>query len=148
MSAKYDKYADQARKGNLPIDFDQWGSAKNDGWTVAHVAAGEGGLPSDFDQWDLANKLGETVAHVAAENGNLPLDFDRWMLANRIGWTVAHSMTRHNKYIDFLNRAGAWSAANKNGWTVAHSAAVSGHLPADISQSDIIFFYDTKYKFR
>ena len=54
----------QARDGTLPPDFDQWGIAKADGWTVAHEAAYHGHLPPDFDRWTLATDTGITVRDV------------------------------------------------------------------------------------
>ena len=81
---------EQARKGSLPSDFDQWGLSDESTRTVAHVAASEGHLPPDFDRWDLKDVWGISVAHVAAKHGHLPADFDQWDLKDGFGLSVAH----------------------------------------------------------
>ena len=81
-------YFEMAREGTLPEGFDQWHLADEDGWTVAHVAAGWRHLPKDFNQWELADKDGWTVAHEVAAHGYLPNDFQLWDLTDKEGRTV------------------------------------------------------------
>ena len=46
---------------------DWWAEVVADyGFTRAHLAAKENTLPSDFSQWDIAKENGWTVAHEAA----------------------------------------------------------------------------------
>ena len=78
----------QARRGNLPADFDNWSLTDDRGRPVAHVAATHGHLPAGFDQWEIASQTGYTVAHVAAINGHLPDDFDQWYLTDHGEVTV------------------------------------------------------------
>jgi hypothetical protein len=53
--------------GGLPTDFNQWGLADKDGWTVAHDAARYGDLPEGFSQWDLVDGSGVRVSDLAEE---------------------------------------------------------------------------------
>jgi hypothetical protein len=120
MNKEYDRYADLARKGDIPAGFDQWELATQTGLNVAHVAVMYGQLPADFDQWGLSDIWGSTVAHEAAEHGHLPADFDQWSLAKNDGWTVAHAAAKHGHLPVNFND---WALADNMGCTVAHAAA-------------------------
>ena len=62
----YEGYLEMAREGTLPEGFYLWGLDNEDGWTVAHEAAGRGHLPEGFDQWGIEDNDGRSVADVVA----------------------------------------------------------------------------------
>jgi hypothetical protein len=84
----YHEYAELAIYGNLPIGFNQWDLADENGWTVAEGSY----LPADFDRWELANNKGWTVAHAAASWGWLPDNFDQLGLTDKDGLTILDSL--------------------------------------------------------
>ncbi|MDR1035977.1 MAG: hypothetical protein LBT40_05250 [Deltaproteobacteria bacterium] len=53
-----------AREGRLPRAFRSWGTAADNGWTLAHEAARFGTLPEGFSWWNLPDDDGITVAQV------------------------------------------------------------------------------------
>jgi hypothetical protein len=115
MSKEYDEYAELAKNGTLPADFDQWELAAPTGITVAHEAALWGNLPADFSQWGLAANDRWTVAHTAAREGHLPADFNQWTLADKNGRTVAHVAARFRHLPDNFDQ---WGLSNDKGRTV------------------------------
>jgi hypothetical protein len=79
MSAEYNKYSQQARKGILPIDFNQWDLANWNGWTVAHVVVEHGHLPADFSQWGLIDNNGLSVLRHFLQKTSVSDKFmERW----------------------------------------------------------------------
>jgi hypothetical protein len=89
----------------LPIDFDQWDLADDNGWTVAHCATSHGCLPVDFKQWDVADRDGWTVAHSAAVIGCLPDDFGQWGLIDSNGLSVLRRFLQRDAVSDkFMER--------------------------------------------
>lgn len=92
-----DELFEMAKGGTLPPDFNMWDLADNDGWSVAHVAAGKNTPPPDFNQWGVVDKNGWAVAHQAAVWGNLPHDFNQWDLKDRNDQTVKEVYEKYKK---------------------------------------------------
>lgn len=88
MTAETTKLFQQAKKGLLPEDFNQWGLVNDRGWSIAYTAAINNNLPANFNNWELADIDGWTIAHDIALTGNLPVDFTGWELADNDGITV------------------------------------------------------------
>jgi hypothetical protein len=109
------EYTKLARSGDLPADFDQWGLANKNGWTVAHTAALHGHLPDNFDQWELANENGWTVAHSSAIHGSLPDKFDQWDMVDNDGRPVAHIAAEYGHLLVGFNQ---WGLSDKSGTSV------------------------------
>jgi hypothetical protein len=152
------EYAKLARSGDLPADFDQWGLADENGWTVAHTAALHGHLPVGFNMWDMSNNGGWTVAHaavtagigscpviVSAQEVLLPENFDRWGLTDGNDKTVLSCIssgiqldeyvTRWEKERPLCKTDADWEVFKKELPEIYQKYAISDHmLDADNDQ--------------
>jgi hypothetical protein len=132
QTAEYDPENDEviasARAGTLPLGFDLWDMASEDGRSVAHIAAQNGTLPAGFNSWNIADDEGWTVAHAAARAGKLPLNFDTWDLRTKRGVTVAHVLAETGKIPKgFMH----WELADNLGRTVAQVFASRSRVDND-----------------
>jgi hypothetical protein len=155
MSKEYDEYERLAETGAFPADFDQWGLADKNGWTLAHDAAAYGQLPVlgpvGFSMWDMSNNAGWTVAHVvvSAQEVLLPEDFDQWGLTDENGKTVLSCISFGIQLDEYVSRwvkemplcrtSADWEVFKKELPEIYQKYAISDHMiDADNDQGALL----------
>lgn len=91
---KYDRLVEKIHYRYQPKTEDEWLTADETGFTIAHYYAIGHALPVDFPHWHVSDATGWTVAHVAASHKKLPIGFNNWSLADSKGDSVAHIAAR------------------------------------------------------
>ena len=122
----------------LPVDFDGWHWASNEGWTVLHeVFVNQPfSTPPEKVDWTLSDIHGWTVAHVAAQaSGNLPPGFGGWSLRAFDGQTVSHVFFMSGKLFPDDFPLDAWDEKDGEGVSVIEKARSSG-------RSDLVAQYE------
>lgn len=115
----------------LPVDFEGWHWASNEGWTVLHEVFVNRpfSTPPEKVDWTLSDIHGWTVAHVAAQSsGELPAGFRGWSMRAIDGQTVAHVFLMSGKPFPDDFPLEVWREEDGEGISVIEKAKASGRI--------------------
>lgn len=125
----------QAKEGQLPFDFADWGMTDENGLTIADIAMENGVIPQNFDPIRLYNNR-YTFAHVLARIGGLPANYKDWQYTDVLGWSVAHEAAASGNlsedFDDWYIKEGDLHR------TVLYTAATHGTFPLTFSVWEMV----------